>query len=59
VVWGELTLTLWAAQRVPRVGIAVIVARRSDNKVLVGKRKGSHGEGLYTPPPRAYPDHDL
>lgn len=32
-------------QRVPRVGIAVAVVRRSDGKVLVGKRLGSHGEG--------------
>ncbi|MEI6842907.1 MAG: NUDIX hydrolase [bacterium] len=32
----------------PRVGVGVIVIR--DNKVLLGKRKGSHGEGTWSFP---------
>lgn len=32
----------------PRVGVGVIVLR--DGKVLLGKRKGSHGEGFYAFP---------
>jgi len=32
----------------PRVGIGVIVIK--DNKVLLGKRKGSHGEGTWSFP---------
>jgi len=37
-------------QRVPRVGIAVAIVRKSDGKVLVGKRLGSHGQGSYAFP---------
>ena len=29
----------------PRVGIGIMIMR--DDKVLLGKRKGSHGEGEY------------
>jgi 8-oxo-dGTP diphosphatase len=32
----------------PKVGIAVIIFR--NNKILLGKRKGSHGEGEYSSP---------
>ena len=32
----------------PRVGIAAIV--KKDNKVLLGKRKGSHGSGAWNFP---------
>ena len=35
-------------ENVPRVGIGVIVIK--DNKVLVGKRKGDHGEGTWSFP---------
>ncbi|TPX70405.1 hypothetical protein SpCBS45565_g01726 [Spizellomyces sp. 'palustris'] len=34
----------------PRVGVGVFVIRRSDGHILVGKRKGSHGEGTYQLP---------
>jgi hypothetical protein len=30
---------------VPRVGVAVVVLHRKDNRVLVGKRKAPHGQG--------------
>ena len=36
-----------------RIGVAVIILRTSENtksEVLIGKRKGSHGEGLYSVP---------
>jgi 8-oxo-dGTP diphosphatase len=33
---------------VPRVGIGVLVVK--DGKILLGKRKGSHGEGEYSSP---------
>jgi len=32
----------------PMVGVGVIIIK--DNKVLLGKRKGSHGEGAWAPP---------
>lgn len=32
----------------PKVGIGVIVVK--DGKVLLGKRKGSHGDGAWAPP---------
>jgi 8-oxo-dGTP diphosphatase len=32
----------------PRVGVAVVVAK--DNKILLGKRKGAHGEGNWSFP---------
>lgn len=32
----------------PRVGLAVLV--RKDNKILLGKRKSSHGDGAWAPP---------
>lgn len=34
--------------RVPRVGICVVVVK--DGKILLGKRKGSHGAGEYASP---------
>ncbi|MDP9212287.1 MAG: NUDIX domain-containing protein [bacterium] len=34
--------------RYPRVGIGVVILR--DDKLLLGKRKGSHGPGEYAPP---------
>jgi 8-oxo-dGTP diphosphatase len=34
----------------PLVGICVVVVRRNDGKILLGKRKGSHGEGEYSTP---------
>lgn len=34
--------------KVPKIGIGVIV--KKDNKVLLGKRKGSHGEGSWSFP---------
>ena len=40
-----------------RVGVAVIIARNKvdgnltdDSEILIGKRKGSHGEGIYSVP---------
>ena len=35
-------------EEIPRVGIGVMIFK--DNKVLFGKRKGSHGEGEYAFP---------
>ena len=35
--------------KTPKVGISVILIN-DDNQVLIGKRKGSHGEGLYSIP---------
>jgi 8-oxo-dGTP diphosphatase len=35
-------------QRVPRVGVGVVV--RHNGKVLLGKRRGSHGEGTWALP---------
>lgn len=32
----------------PRVGVGVLVIK--DNKILLGKRKGAHGTGCYSPP---------
>lgn len=32
----------------PRVGVGIIIIK--DNKILLGKRKGSHGSGYYAPP---------
>ena len=32
-------------QKIPRIGVAVIVVR--DGKVLLGKRKNAHGEGRW------------
>lgn len=34
----------------PLVGICVVIVRRNDGKILLGKRKGSHGEGEYSTP---------
>jgi 8-oxo-dGTP diphosphatase len=34
--------------KIPRVGISVII--KKDNKVLLGKRKGSHGDGTWAFP---------
>lgn len=34
----------------PRVGIAVVVNNGLPNRILLGKRKGSHGEGEYAFP---------
>ena len=34
----------------PRVGICVVVVRPRDGKILLGKRRGSHGEGEYSTP---------
>lgn len=35
-------------EKFPRIGVAVIIKR--DNKILLGKRKGSHGEGTWSFP---------
>lgn len=32
----------------PRVGVGVVILK--DKKVLLGKRKGEHGEGMWCPP---------
>ena len=32
----------------PRIGVVVII--KKDNKILFGKRKGSHGEGSWSFP---------
>ncbi|HSX22555.1 MAG TPA: NUDIX domain-containing protein [Gaiellaceae bacterium] len=34
----------------PRVGICVVIVRPRDGKILLGKRRGSHGEGEYATP---------
>jgi 8-oxo-dGTP diphosphatase len=34
----------------PLVGVCVVVVRPRDGKILLGKRKGSHGEGEYAAP---------
>lgn len=43
-------MTAAGAPTRPLVGICVVVVRRSDGKILLGKRKGSHGEGEYSTP---------
>ncbi len=35
-------------EKIPRIGVAAIIKR--DNKILLGKRKGSHGEGTWSFP---------
>ena len=35
-------------EKIPKVGVGVII--RKDNKVLLGKRKGSHGKGTWAFP---------
>jgi len=35
-------------KKIPRVGVAVII--KKDNKILLGKRKGSHGAGFWAFP---------
>ena len=35
-------------EHIPRIGVASII--KKDNKVLLGKRKGSHGEGTWAFP---------
>ncbi len=37
-----------STKNIPRVGVAVII--KKDNKVLLGKRKGSHGKGTWAFP---------
>jgi 8-oxo-dGTP diphosphatase len=32
----------------PRVGVEIIVVK--EGKILLGKRKGAHGSGCYSPP---------
>jgi len=34
--------------KVPRVGLGVLIIK--DGKVLLGRRKGAHGEGTWAPP---------
>ncbi|MFZ2049049.1 MAG: NUDIX domain-containing protein [Minisyncoccia bacterium] len=36
------------SENIPKVGVGVIIIK--DNKVLLGKRKGSHGEGTWAFP---------
>ncbi|TSC75118.1 MAG: hypothetical protein G01um101430_619 [Parcubacteria group bacterium Gr01-1014_30] len=35
-------------QNVPKVGVGVLIFK--EGKILLGKRRGSHGEGEYAPP---------
>lgn len=35
-------------EKIPRVGVSVII--KKDNKILLGKRKGSHGDGTWAFP---------
>ena len=35
-------------QKIPKVGVGVIVRR--EGRILLGKRKGSHGENTWAPP---------
>jgi 8-oxo-dGTP diphosphatase len=35
-------------EKIPRIGVAVIIKR--ENKILLGERKGSHGEGTWSFP---------
>lgn len=43
--------TTWEeAARRPRVGLSVLLRRRSDGALLFGLRKGAHGAGTWAPP---------
>jgi len=37
-----------SSKQVPRIGVGILVIK--DNKVLLGRRSGKHGDGCYGPP---------
>lgn len=43
------TIQRWNGMERPKVGIGVLIVDKN-NRILLGKRKGAHGEGCWAPP---------